>query len=124
MPESRSHKRIKNKMAGPKGKTEVKLPSGRRLDALAKNRVGTEVERQGPKGIKKAVGRLKEAKSTRKALGAKIAVPQKDMGTAITEMRKQGVSGRVQNLGNTKSTYVRSARPKSKPKSSGRARKR
>ncbi|NQW21394.1 MAG: hypothetical protein HQ477_11865 [Chloroflexi bacterium] len=45
MPESDSHKRIKNKMAGPKGKTEVKLPSGRRLDALAQNRVGTEVER-------------------------------------------------------------------------------
>lgn len=107
-------------MAGPKGKTEVKLKSGRRLDALAKNRVGTEVERQGPKGIKKAVSRLKEAKNTHKALGVKLAVPQKDMGTAISEMRKQRVSGRVQNLSDTKSTYVRKSRPESK---AGRARR-
>jgi len=112
MSESKTHKRIKNKMAGSKGKTEVKLRSGRRLDALSGNRVGTEVERQGPT-IGKAVGRLKEAKRTGVALGVKLSVPQKDMNTGISEMKKQGVLGRVQNLGNTRSTYVRpsSAKP-------------
>ena len=78
MPESQSHKRTKKRLAGQKGKTEVKLRSGRRMDALTKNRVGAEVERQGPKGIRKAVSRLKEAKSTKVALGVKLAVPQKD----------------------------------------------
>lgn len=113
MSESKTHKRIKNKMAGSKGKTEVKLRSGRRLDALSGNRVGTEVERQGPRAIGKAVGRLKEAKRTGVALGVKLSVPQKDINTGISEMKKQGVPRRVQNLGNTRSTYVRpsSAKP-------------
>ena len=117
MPESQSHKRTKKRLAGHKGKTEVKLRSGRRMDALTKNRVGAEVERQGPKGIRIAVSRLKEAKSTKVALGAKIAVPNKHMRQAGAEMRKQGVSGRVQNLSNSKAFYVKPTRlkPSRKP---------
>ena len=114
MPESRSHKRIKNKMAGPKGKTEVKLRSGRRLDAVSGNRVGTEVERQGPKRIAEAVSRLKEATNTGKVLGAKITVPSKDLQTAGKEMRRQRVSGRVQNLSNKKSYYVKASQSRRK----------
>ena len=124
MPESQSHKRTKKRLAGPKGKTEVKLRSGRRMDALTKNRIGAEVERQGPKGISKAVSRLKEAKSTKVALGAKIAVPQKDMRQAGSEMRKQRLSGRVENLSNTKSYYVKASQSKSKRTYSRRSTKR
>ena len=124
MPESRSHKRIKNKMAGPKGKTEVKLPSGRRMDALSKNRVGTEVERQGPKSIPIAVSRLKEATKSKVSSGSKLVVPNKDLQAARKEMRRQGVRGRVQNLGNSKAFYVKPARPKPKRDSSRRSTKR
>ena len=124
MPESRSHKRTKKRMAGPKGKTEVKLRSGRRMDALTKNRVGAEVERQGPKRIREAVGRLKEAKSTKVALRAKIAVPNRAMRRAGSEMRKQGLSGRVENLSNTKSYYVKASQSKSKRTHSRRSSKR
>ena len=124
MPESQSHKRVKNKMAGKKGNTEVKLRSGRRLDALSKTRVGTEVERQGPKGIRKAVSRLKEAKKTNVALGAKIMVPNKHMRQAGAEMRKQGVSGRVQNLSNSKAYYAKPVQSKSSRKPARRSNKR
>ena len=121
MAESRSHKRVKYKNAGPGGRTEVPLPSGRRLDALNRNGVATEVERQGISGIRKAVSRLKEAKKTRVASGAKLAVPQRDIGRAIREMIRQGVQGRVQNMSNTRSFYVR---PKRKPSAQQRTRKR
>ena len=124
MPESQSHKRTKKRMAGPKGKTELKLRSGRRMDALTKNRIGAEVERQGPKGIRNAVSRLKEGKSTKVALGAKISVPNRAMRRAGSETRKQGVSGRVENLKNSKSFYVKPTRPKSKRDSSRRSTKR
>ena len=128
MAETRSHKRIKNKMAGPGGRTEVKLPSGRRLDAVSGTRIATEVERQGKKGIQKAVSRLSEAKKTHTASGVKIAVPRKDMGEAIREMRKQGVKGRVQSLSNNHAYYVGAPskpgtkvknRDSSRPRSSG-----
>lgn len=120
MPESRSHKRIKNKMAGPKGKTEVKLRSGRRLDALSNTRIGTEVERQGPKAFHEAVSRLKEAKTTNVAKGVKIAVPNKDLRKAGAEMRKQGVRGRVQNLSNTKAYFVKPSNRRSTRRSTKR----
>lgn len=121
MPESRSHKRIKNKMGGPKGRTVVKLKPGRRLDAVSGNRVGTEVERQGAKGIRNAVRRLKEAKESKVALGAKMVVPNRAMRRAGSEMR---VSGRVENLSNTKAYYVKPAQSKSKRTHSRRSSKR
>ena len=46
MSESKSHKLHKRKAAGKSGKTEVKLPGGRRLDAATRNRA-TEIERSG-----------------------------------------------------------------------------
>ena len=122
MPESQSHKRTKKRLAGHKGKTEVKLRSGRRMDAPSENRVDAEVERQGPKGIRKAVSRLKEAKKTEVALGAKIAVPNRAMRRA--GLRKQGVSGRVENLSNTKSYYVKASQSKSKRTHTQRSSKR
>ncbi len=124
MPESRSHKRIKNKMAGPKGKTEVKLPSGRRMDALGKNRVGIEVERQGPESISKAVSRLKEANKSNLSSGSKLVVPNKNLQVAGKEMRRQGVKGRVQNMSNSKAYYVKPAQAKSKRTYSRRSTKR
>ena len=80
MPESQSHKRTKKRLAGQKGKTEVKT------------------------------------------LGAKIAVPNKDMRQAAAEMRKQRLSGRVENLSNSRSFYVKAAQSKSKRSYSRRKR--
>ena len=106
MSESRAHKRAKHKNAGPGGTTEVRLKSGKRLDALSRRGIATEVERQGITGIRKAVSRLKEAKKTGVASGAKLAVPQADFGNAVKEMFRQGVRGRVQNMSNSRSFYV------------------
>ena len=110
MPESRSHKRLKSRNARNGGRTEVKLHSGRRLDAVTRNKVGTEVERNGKRRLPAAVSRLREAEKSKLTKGSKLIVPDKDMQAAGKEMRRQGQSGRVQNLSNTKSFYVKKTR--------------
>ena len=115
------HANVFQELSRSRAQQVVKLRSGRRMDALTENRVGAEVERQGPKGIRNAVSRLKEAKSTKVALGAKIAVPNNHMRQAGAEMRKQGVSGRVQNLSNSKAFYVKPTRLKPSRKSARRS---
>ena len=48
MAETNTHKRAKNKAAGSRGRTEVPLSGGQRLDALPQGgRRATEVERSG-----------------------------------------------------------------------------
>lgn len=103
MAESRSHKQAKRRAAGKSGKTEVKLPGGRRLDAATPRRA-TEVERSGSStGLVKAAQRLKASKRTQKVL----VVPQNDMSKAVKAMKKAGVGGTVKNLGSTKRRSVR-----------------
>jgi len=100
MSETRSHRRAKKRAAGRGGRTEVRLKGGKRLDALTKRgRRATEVERSGSTaGLTAAAKRLKRSGAPQKVL----QVPQKDMGAAVTAMRKAGVGGTVKNMGSTK----------------------
>ena len=104
MSESKSHKTTKQRAAGPGGRTEAKLPGGRRLDALTKGGGrATEVERSGnPRNLAQAASRLKASGANQKVL----QVPQKDMRAAASAMRDKGVSGTVKNTSETKSRRV------------------
>lgn len=102
MSETRSHKTAKSKAAGSKGRTEVPLKSGKRLDARSPGRA-TEVERSGDKAkLELAAQRLKESKAPQRVL----QVPQKDMGKAAQAMGKKGVSGSVKNMSGSKRRWV------------------
>ncbi len=97
MSESKSHKLHKRKAAGKSGKTEVKLPGGRRLDAATKNRA-TEIERSGNfDRILQAAKRLKASRKNQHVL----KVPHKDMPKARKALRQLGISGTVKNMGET-----------------------
>ena len=87
------------------GKTEKKLPGGRRLDAITKGGgLATEVERSGTtQGLNKAAQRLKSSGAKQKVL----QVPQKDMDNAVAAMKKTGIGGTVKNMGGTKKRSVR-----------------
>ncbi len=105
MPEKPSHRRAKNRAAGPGGQTEVPLPGGKRLDARTRGGGrATEVERSGsPRGLAAAACPLKQSGAQQKVL----QVPQKDMDTAAQAMRNTGIGGTVKNMGGTKSRSVR-----------------
>ena len=105
MPETPSHRRAKNKAAGPGGQTEIPLPGGKRLDARTQGGGrATEVERSGSaQGLEAAARRLKQSGAPKKVL----QVPQKDMDAAAAAMRKVGVGGTVKNMGGTKRHSVR-----------------
>ena len=103
MTESPSHKRAKSRAAGPKGRTEVPLKGGKRLDAKSPGRA-TEIERSGlPELLVEAALRLKRSGAPQKVL----QVPQKDMSEAVKAMKIQGIGGTVKNMGGTKSAHVR-----------------
>ena len=105
MSETSAHRRAKKRAAGVGGKTEVRLPGNRRLDALTKGKGrATEIERSGTsQRLEAAVRRLKQSGATQKVL----QVPQKDMNPAIKAMKKVGIGGTVKNMGNTKRRRVR-----------------
>ena len=109
MAETNTHKRAKNQAAGSRGRTEVPLPGGQRLDALSQGgRRATEVERSGTRaGLNAAARRLRKSGAAQKVL----QVPQMDMGAAARAMRDAGIGGALKNMGNTKRRRVR--RPKS-----------
>ena len=91
-----------------RGRTEVPLPGGKRLDARTQGGGrATEVERSGSsQGLEAAARRLKQSGAPQKVL----QVPQKDMGAAAQAMRKVRVGGTVKNMGGTKRRSV--PRPK------------
>lgn len=102
MPESPSHRRAKKKAAGETGQTEVRLPSGARLDAATLKRA-TEVERSGHYDrLVAAALRLRESGKSQKVL----QVPQPHMDLAVRAMREVGVKGTVKNLSGTKRRSV------------------
>ena len=109
MAETDTHKRAKNQAAGSRGRAEVPLPGGQRLDALSQGgRRATEVERSGTRaGLNAAARRLRKSGAAQKVL----QVPQMDMGAAARAMRDAGIGGALKNMGNTKRRRVR--RPKS-----------
>ena len=86
MPEKSTHRRAKNRAAGPGGRTEVPLRGKQRLDALTKGGGrATEVERSGSSaGLNAAAQRLKKSGAPQKGL----QVPQKDMGGAANPDRE------------------------------------
>ena len=100
MPETRAHRRAKKRAAGRGGRTEVRLRGNKRLDALTRGGGrATEVERGGSTArLNAAARRLKTSGARQKVL----QVPQKDMGAAVTAMRKAGIGGTVKNMGGTK----------------------
>lgn len=103
MSESQSHKRAKAKAAGEKGKTEVILKGGKRLDAQTIKKA-IEIERSGTsEGLKKAAKRLKISGKPEKVL----TVPQKDMDKAAEAMKETGVEGTVSNIKGTKKKRIR-----------------
>ena len=108
MSESESHRRAKNKAAGKKGKTEVALPRGKRLDAITgEGSRATEIERSPNRAqLEKAARRL----GASKALNKVLKVPQPNMDTAADAMRAAGVCGKVENITGTKSRQVRTSR--------------
>ena len=108
MSEKPSHRRAKNRAAGPGGQTEVPLPGRKRLDARTEGGGrATEVERSGSRqGLEAAARRLKQSGAPQKVL----QVPQKDMDAAAQAMRKVGTSGTVRNMGGTRRRSV--SRPK------------
>ena len=102
MSKSKSHKRAQSKAAGKKGRTEVPIRGGRKLDAKRGN-TATEVERSGSAArLKQAASRLKDSGCNRRVL----QVPQKDMSAAAEAMREVGVKGSVKNMGGTKRRSV------------------
>ena len=104
MPEKPSHRRAKNRAAGPGGQTEVPLPGGKRLDARTQGGGrATEVERSGSaQGLAAAARRLKQSGAPQKVL----QVPQKDMNAAAAAMRRVRVGGTVKNMTGTKRRRV------------------
>ena len=108
MAEKRAHRRAKTKAAGTRGRTEVRLPGNRRLDALSQSRkTATEVERSpSPARLVMAAERLKQSGARRKVL----QVPQTNMDAATKALQKAGIAGTVKNMGGTKRRSVR--RPK------------
>ena len=96
----RRHKQIKNKMAGKKGQTEVKIQGGRRID-VKKGRIVGEIERSGR--IRQALLRLKTQKTFKKIL----RVPHKDLDKAVREAKKIKIKVLITNLGNTKRRIVK-----------------
>ncbi len=109
MAETNTHKRAKNQAAGSRGRTEVPLPGGQRLDALSQGgRRATEVERSGTRaGLNAAARRLRKSGAAQKVL----QVPQKDMDAAARAMRDAGIGGTLRNMGNTKRRRVRRPKP-------------
>ena len=110
MAETDTHKRAKNQAAGSRGRAEVPLPGGQRLDALSQGggRRATEVERSGTRaGLNAAARRLRKSGAAQKVL----QVPQMDMDAAARAMRDAGIGGALRNMGNTKRRRVRRPKP-------------
>ena len=105
MPESKSHRRAKNRAAGRGGRTEVRLRGNKRLDALTKGGGrATEVERSGTAaGLNAAAKRLRSSGAKQKVL----QVPQPDMGAAAKALRNAKTSGTVKNMTGTRRLRVR-----------------
>jgi len=108
MAEKRTHKEVKTKAAGLKGKTEVPISRGRRLDAGTRSRA-TEVETSGRADrLTKAASRPRASHKPQRVL----VVPQKDMPKARQAMRKVGVRGTVRNVSGTKRSSVKASKSK------------
>lgn len=107
MPEAPIHKRYKQRAAGSWGKTEVTLPSGRRVDAISATGIATQAERSiaSPR-IRHAAEVLQEAVNAGFARKARLSVRQEKLEDAFEIMREVGLGGELTNLSRTKKRYV------------------
>jgi len=97
------HHKMQRQLAGTKGKTEVPLRGGKRLDVL-KGRKAIEVERSGdPRRIALALNRLKVKRTLKKEL----KVPQKDLDKAVTIAKKKNIKVTITNLSGTKKRKIK-----------------
>ena len=104
--EKRVHKETKVREAGTKGKTEVAISRGRRIDAATASRA-IEVETSGsPDRLRQAARRLAESGRRQHVM----VVPERDMPKATEAMRRSRVTGTVRNLSGTKSQRVATAK--------------
>ena len=106
MPKSKrssAHQRTQRKLAGTKGKTEVPISRGRRLDVKKGNRA-TEIERSGqPARIKAAISRLRTQRNALKEL----RVPQHDLDKATGLAKDSGLKMKVKNITGTRSRALK-----------------
>jgi hypothetical protein len=108
MPKDAIHERYKQRDAGEKGKTEVVLPSGNRLDALTIDGIGTQIERsQDHNRIKHAAKVLKEALESGVAKKAQLRVRNEQLAIGEEIMREIGLGGKLTNLTVSKEIGVR-----------------
>lgn len=104
MPESEAHKRLKRKAAGKKGQVEKRIARGKRLDALSRGGVATEVERGKTKEhILKALRKLKTQTNRKKTLQVYSSVLDKAKELA----KKEGMNVTIWNLSKTRRRIVR-----------------
>ncbi len=102
MAESVTHKRTKSKAAGKSGRTEVRIPGNRRIDAITQSKA-VEVETSGQKALlEKAAQRLKDSGRKTRIL----VVPQTHMTKAKAAVRSAKTSATVGNLSGTKYSQV------------------
>lgn len=102
MGETQTHKKLKQKAATSSGKTEVRLSSGKRVDALSSRRAIIVARSDKGQSLELAAKRLKESGKPQRVL----QVPQKDMERAVEAMKKAGITGTVKNLKGSKRRYV------------------
>ena len=99
----KTHRRITRRQAGRRGRTEVPIPGGRRLDVRKPGEAG-EVERSGnPQRIAQALSRLKTQRNVRKVL----LVPQRDLDKAKDIAEKMKMNVLIQNLSKTRRRIVK-----------------
>lgn len=102
------HRQLVRREAGKTGKTEVRLPSGSRLDVLTRRGVAKEIELYNdPEKLRLAVSRLKEAKDKGMAKEVILKVAQPNMPDGVRVMEELKVEGTVSNLKGSKALIVR-----------------
>ena len=100
---SKAHPRAQARLAGSRGKKEVPISRGRRLDAK-KGNLAVEIERSGqPARLKAAISRLRTQRNALKEL----RVPQRDLDKAAALASAVGPKMKVQNLSGTRTRIVK-----------------
>lgn len=103
MVRSKRHGQLQRKLAGRKGKIEVPIRGGRRID-VQKGRKVSEIERSGdPERIRQAIRRLHAKKTFKKELLVRDA----DLDKAKEIAQKEKGKLTIQNLSKTRRRFVR-----------------
>jgi len=102
MVRSKRHRQLQRKLAGGKGKIEVPIRGGRRVDAQKERKV-SEIERSGdPERIRQAIRRLHAKKTFKKELLVRDA----DLDKAKEIAQKEKGKLTIQNLSKTRRRFV------------------